>query len=90
MIFHQYWNWAGSNIGALPVEMPAEVLLGALFTIIFRRPIAALIARVRAEKDETLHRAQQDSAKALVIAADLYRHVTGEDHRHAPGRRGDE
>lgn len=81
-MFRQYWDWAGSNIGA----MPAEFLITVVVTVIFRRPIARAIAWIRRGGDTALEDAREDARKARLIAADLYRHVTGEDHPHAPGR----
>lgn len=77
-----YWGWAGSNVGA----MPAEALVTVAATLVFRRPIARLLTWLRRERDDALREAQADAEAARRIAADLYLHVTGEDH---PARRGD-
>ena len=71
-----YWHWAGSNIGA----MPAEAAVGAAAGVIFRKPIGRFITWLRKEKDAELARTRADAEAARKIAADLYRHVTGEDH----------
>jgi hypothetical protein len=79
--WHQYWTWAGSNIGA----MPAEALITVLAGVLFRKPIARAVAWLRRGKDHLIHEAARDAALARKIAADTYRHVTGEEHPHAPG-----
>lgn len=76
MWLHAYWAWAGSNIGA----MPAEAGIGAVAGLVFRRPIGRFLSWLRREKDAEVARARADAQAARVIAADLYRHVTGEDH----------
>jgi hypothetical protein len=71
-----YWHWAGSNIGA----MPAETLITVVATLVFQKPIRALLALLRRDAHEGLGKAQADAEAARVIAADLYRHVTGKEH----------
>lgn len=76
-----YWRWAGSNIGA----MPAETVITVAATLVFRRPISRFIAWLRREKDEAAAKAQSDAQAARKITADLYRHVTGENHPAGTG-----
>lgn len=73
---HAYWSWAGSNIGA----MPAEFIVTVIVTLVFQKPIASLLRLLRKENHEALSRARADAEAARRIAADLYRHVTGEEH----------
>jgi hypothetical protein len=80
--WHAYWGWAGSNIGA----MPAEFIITVIVTVVFQKPIGRLLAWVRQENRQALRKAQADAEAARVIAADLYRHVTGEEH---PARSGE-
>lgn len=74
--WHAYWSWAGSNIGA----MPAEFVITVVVTLVFQKPIGRLIGWVRKENRAGIQRAQEDAGAARKIAADLYRHVTGEEH----------
>ena len=71
-----YWGWAGSNIGA----MPAEFIITVVATVVFQKPIRGLLAFLRRDAREAAGKAQADAEAARAIAADLYRHVTGEDH----------
>jgi hypothetical protein len=71
-----YWRWAGSNIGA----MPAEFVITVIATLVFQKPIARLLALLRRDAHDAIDKAQADAQAARLIAADLYRHVTGEDH----------
>ena len=80
MLFRHYWLWAGSNIGA----MPAEFIITVIVTFVFRKPIERWLAWFRRERDSALDGALEDARKAREIAADLYRHVTGEEHPSAP------
>ena len=80
--WHAYWGWAGSNIGA----MPAEFVITVVVTLVFQKPIKKLLALLRRDAHEVLGKAQADAEAARAIAADLYRHVTGEEH---PARNGE-
>lgn len=80
--WHAYWGWAGSNIGA----MPAEFLITAAFTLVFQKPIRRALSWLRRDAHHGIARAQADAEAARKIAADLYRHVTGEDHPAEAGR----
>lgn len=71
-----YWRWAGSNIGA----MPAEALITVAATFIFQRPIRRFVTWLRRDAHSAIGMAREDARAAREIAADLYRHVTGEDH----------
>lgn len=79
--WHAYWSWAGSNIGAMPAEFAVTVVV----TVLFQKPIARLLAWLRRENRAALEKAQADAEAARVIAADLYRHVTGEEHPAGSG-----
>jgi hypothetical protein len=79
--WHAYWGWAGSNIGA----MPAEFVITAVVTLVFQKPIMRLVGWLRRENRLAVSKAQADAEAARRIAADLYRHATGEDH---PDRAG--
>lgn len=88
--WHQYWSWAGSNIGALPAEAIITSAATLIFGLIFRKPLLRLAkwshGWLHRERDAALAAARDDAAKARAIAADLYRHATGDEHPHAPGR----
>lgn len=74
-----YWDWAGSNIGA----MPGCAVVGIAFAVCFRRPLAVWWHRHFGAKAELAAiRAAADAAHR--IAADLYEHHTGERHPAAP------
>lgn len=73
--WHQYWAWAGGNIGA----MPLQALITAVVTFIFRGPIGRVLGG----------RAARDAAAARRIAADLYRNHTGQPHPDAPDSEGE-
>jgi hypothetical protein len=71
----RYWDWAGSNIGAMPGCGAVAAVAGACF----RKPLRAWWRRHSgADAAEAAHR----------IAADLWRHHTGTDHPDAPGKDG--
>jgi hypothetical protein len=74
--WHAYWSWADSNIGA----MPAEFVITVTVTLVFQKPIRKLLNWLRRDAHEAIGKAQADAETARKIAADLYRHVTGEDH----------
>ncbi len=76
-----YWDWAGSNIGA----MPGCGLVALAFTVAFRKPVSRLWRWIVGEKAE-IEDIRRAAAAAHRIAADLYRHHTGEAHEHAPER----
>lgn len=76
-----YWHWAGSNIGAMPAEFTVTVVA----TLVFQKPIGRLLALLRRENRAALQKAQADAGAARQIAADLYRHVTGEEHPAGTG-----
>lgn len=84
-----YWHWAGSNIGALPAELVLTSAFGAVFGILFRKPAARFITWLRRDREAILEEAREDARKSRVIAADLYLHLTGSEHPHAPGRLGE-
>lgn len=74
-----YWDWAGSNVGA----MPACGLFAVLSAVCFRRPAAAWWHRhFGARQDLADIKAVADAAHR--IAADLYKHHTGHHHPDAP------
>jgi len=75
-----YWHWAGSNIGAMPAEALITAIATAAFTVIFQRPLRRFVAWLREESREAREKARDDAEAARQIAADLYRHMTGEDH----------
>jgi hypothetical protein len=82
IIFHAlrvYWDWAGSNIGA----MPGCGAVAVVSAVAFRKPLAAWWKKhFGAQADLSEIRAAAQSAHR--IAADLYRHHTGRDHPDAP------
>lgn len=85
---HQYWTWAGSNIGALPAEAVITAVFGVCAGVIFRPLLRRMWAWVKREIGGEAHEvsaaAHQEAAMARRIAADTYRHLTGQDHEHAP------
>lgn len=85
-MIRQYWDWVGGNIGAMPLEFLITAIATAVGGYLLRRPLARLVSWLRREQDAALAEARDDARKARAIAADLYRHVTGERHPHAPGR----
>lgn len=80
-----YWDWAGSNIGA----MPGCALAAVVFAVCFRKPAAAWWRRhFGAGAELAAIRATADAAHR--IAADLFEHHTGERHPAAPAGRESE
>lgn len=82
ILFHWlrlYWDWAGSNVGA----MPACGLLATAFVVCFRKPIAAWWRKhFGAQADlRDIRKAAEDARK---IAADLFEHHVGHAHHLAP------
>lgn len=74
-----YWNWAGSNIGA----MPACGLLAVVSAVCFRRPLARWWRRHFGMGAE-LAEIRDMAAAAHRIAADLFEHHAGHAHPSAP------
>lgn len=68
--WHQYWAWAGGNIGA----MPLQALITAVVAVIFRGPVGRLLGGQALEEAKAGRR----------IAADLFEHHTGRPHPDAP------
>jgi hypothetical protein len=85
IVFHElrlYWDWAGSNIGA----MPGCGLVAVLVTVCFRKPLAAWWRKhFGAQADLADIKAVAESAHK--IAADLFEHHTGHEHPLAPKER---
>jgi hypothetical protein len=80
----RYWDWAGSNVGA----MPACGLVALTAGLIFRKPLARLWHRVHAAILAPIH-ARLDgiaatAAAAHRIAADTHKALTGFEHPDAP------
>lgn len=78
-LWHQYWTWVGGNVGAMPLQ--AVITVAA--TLFFRKPIARLYHHVVGDKLD-IEDVRSVAASAHKIAADLYEHVTGEQHPEAP------
>lgn len=83
MLLREYWGWVGGNIGA----MPLEALISAIAAVLLQRPIRRLLAWLRRERTAMAAEALEEARKARLIAADLYLHVTGAEHPHAPERK---
>jgi hypothetical protein len=82
VILHElarYWNWAGSNIGA----MPACGAVAVLFAVCFRKPAAAWWRKHFGQAADLADIKAMASA-AHTIAADLFEHHTGKPHALAP------
>lgn len=77
-LLRQYWDWAGSNIGA----MPACGLIAAVSAAAFRRPLARLWHRLIGEHP-AIAEIRRAANAAQQIAADLYEHHTGQPHELA-------
>ena len=79
-----YWDWAGSNVGAMPAC--GLVALGAGY--LFRKPLGRLAARVHGKLlepvREHLRVIEAHAEKAHRIAADTHKALTGADHPDAP------
>ena len=71
----RYWDWAGSNVGA----MPLCGLLGGLSAVLFRKRLGALWRK---------HSGADAAEKAHRIAADLFGHHLGRPHPDAPDQDG--
>lgn len=69
-MIREYWDWAGGNIGA----MPLQAAITAVVAFVFRGPIGRLLGRD----------ALKEAKAARRIAADLYQHHTGRTHPDAP------
>lgn len=84
-LLRQYWEWAGSNIGA----MPACGLIAVLSAACFRRPLARWWHRHFGMKAE-LEEIRDIAASAHRIAADLFERHAGRPHELAPPSPGEE
>lgn len=74
-----YWDWAGSNIGA----MPGCGLVAVASAACFRKPLARWWHRhFGAQAELAGIKAAAESAHR--IAADLFEHHTGRQHPDAP------
>jgi hypothetical protein len=83
-----YWDWAGSNIGAMPACGLLALLVGAPLTWLLRDRIGAGLSgwyRRHFGHGAELAEIRATADKAHRIAADLYLHHTGKTHPHAPG-----
>jgi hypothetical protein len=83
-----YWEWAGSNIGAMPGCALAGVLVGAPLTWLFRDRIGRGLSgwwRRHLGHGAEIDELRATAGKAHRIAADLYLHHTGSHHPDAPG-----
>lgn len=69
-LWHQYWAWAGGNIGA----MPLQALITTAAAYVFRGPLGRLLGG----------QALKEAKAARRIAADLHERITGEAHPDAP------
>jgi hypothetical protein len=79
--WHQYWNWAGGNIGAMPLQALITAVSALLLAFVLRPLWRRLWARLKAELAGTAH---EDAAAARRIAADLFEHHVGRPHPDAP------
>jgi hypothetical protein len=80
---HLYWDYTGGNVAA----MPLCGLVAVVSAVCFRKPLARWYHKhlgMRAELAEI----RELAAKAHRIAADTYRHQTGQHHPDAPDRTG--
>ncbi len=75
-----YWNWAGSNIGA----MPACALIAGVFAAVFRKPLSRWWHRHSGMQGE-LAEIREMAAAAHRITADLFERHAGHPHPDAPG-----
>lgn len=75
----QYWSWVGGNVGA----MPLQAVITVLATLALRKPLGRLYHHVVGDKLD-MEDVRAVAASAHKIAADLYEHVTGEQHPEAP------
>lgn len=87
IVFHlllRYWDWAGSNVGA----MPACGLVALVAGLIFRKPLERLAGKVHGKLMEPVHarlrEIESHAVAARKIAADTHRELTGHDHPDAP------
>lgn len=78
-LLRQYWDWAGSNIGA----MPACGIVAIAFAVCFRKPLARWWHKHFGAQAE-LAEIRETAAAACRIAADLFEHHTGRVHPCAP------
>jgi hypothetical protein len=78
-IWHQYWSWVGGNIGAMPLQ--AAITVAA--TLVLRRPISHGWHRLVGEHLD-IEDVRRTADSAHKIMADLYEHLTGEQHPEAP------
>lgn len=83
-LLHSYWQWTGGNVAALPLEALAASLAGLLL----RRPLARLArwarGRLLADVHGRLDGIEHAARAAHRIAADSYKHHTGDEHPAAP------
>lgn len=79
-----YWAWAGSNIGALPLEAAVTAAAGYAF----RRPIRRAWERMRAPLHAEMAEIRRIAEAARRISADTHWAVTGDEHPDAPERQG--
>lgn len=79
-LVRQYWDWAGSNIGA----MPACGAIAVLSAVCLRKPLARWWHKHFGVKAE-LADIKSVADAAHRIAADLFERHTGERHADAPG-----
>lgn len=82
-LWHQYWNWVGGNIGAMPLQALIGAVSAALLALVFRPLLRRARARLRAELGA------DSAAAAHRIMADLYEHHVGRPHPAAPGSEGE-
>jgi hypothetical protein len=83
----RYWNWAGSNIGAMPACGLLALAIGAPITYLLRDRIGHALKgwwQRHLGHAAELAELREIASKAQRIAADTYRHHTGRDHPDAP------
>lgn len=78
-LWHHYWAWCGSNIGA----MPLQTVIAVAFGLVFRKPVSRAWRRLVGEHAD-MEDIRRAAAAAHKIAADLHERLTGEQHPHAP------
>jgi hypothetical protein len=79
-----YWDWAGSNVGA----MPACGIAAFISAVVFRKPLGRLWDRINTDMHRDvrgeLAEIREVAEAGRRIAAATHRHVTGTDHPDAP------
>jgi hypothetical protein len=83
-----YWDWAGSNIGAMPACGAIALAVGAPVTYLLRDRIGRGLRgwwQRHLGQGAELAEIRDIAVKAHRIAADTHKVLTGLDHPDAPG-----